>query len=72
MIGSLLKGAKYEAFFEESAETGKHGFNQRKHLPLIPSNHVTNTSGTGLVHIAPGHGQQDFLLALEHGLPLVS
>jgi len=41
-------------------------------LPLIPSNHVTNSAGTGLVHIAPSHGQHDFLLALEHKITLVS
>lgn len=65
-----MQGAKYEAFFEDY-EPEAHKHKSRKHLPLIPSSHVTNTAGTGLVHIAPSHGQQDFLLALEHKLPLV-
>lgn len=31
-------------------------------VPFIPSDHVTSESGTGLVHIAPGHGIEDFEL----------
>ncbi|KAF4522924.1 hypothetical protein B566_EDAN012083, partial [Ephemera danica] len=59
--GTVLQGSMYEPLFEGSDETL---------LPLIPSQHVTNSAGTGLVHIAPGHGQQDFLLALDHKLPV--
>ena len=29
-------------------------------VPLIPANHVTTEQGTGFVHIAPGHGTEDF------------
>ena len=28
--------------------------------------------GTGLVHTAPGHGQEDYLTGLKYGLPLLS
>ena len=28
--------------------------------PLLPGVHVTNSAGTGLVHTAPAHGQDDF------------
>ena len=28
--------------------------------PFLPGAHVTNTAGTGLVHTAPAHGQDDF------------
>lgn len=59
--GTVLQGSMYEPLFEGCDETL---------LPLIPSHHVTNSAGTGLVHIAPGHGQQDFLLALDHKLPV--
>jgi isoleucyl-tRNA synthetase len=35
--------------------------------PVIPSNHVTAESGTGLVHCAPAHGAEDYhaFLALD-------
>ena len=33
---------------------------------------VDNTTGTGFVHIAPGHGLEDYHLGLEHGLPIYS
>ena len=31
---------------------------------------MTVDAGTGLVHTAPGHGQEDYLLGLEHQLDL--
>ncbi|KAF0852201.1 mitochondrial isoleucyl-tRNA synthetase (IleRS) [Andalucia godoyi] len=37
-------------------------------VPLIHGDYVTETSGTGLVHTAPSHGQEDFLLGQQHGL----
>ena len=33
---------------------------------------VTNDTGTGFVHIAPGHGMDDYHLGLAHGLPIYS
>ena len=36
--------------------------------PMIPGGHVTSTAGTGLVHTAPAHGQDDFKVGLQHGL----
>jgi len=33
---------------------------------------VGETEGTGVVHIAPGCGAEDFLLGREHGLPLIA
>jgi isoleucyl-tRNA synthetase len=33
-----------------------------------PGNFVTDETGTGLVHIAPGHGQDDFELAMQHNI----
>ncbi|WP_018290340.1 isoleucine--tRNA ligase [Verrucomicrobium sp. 3C] len=39
---------------------------------VYPANFVTGESGTGFVHIAPGHGMEDYLLGQEHGLPPLS
>jgi isoleucyl-tRNA synthetase len=33
---------------------------------------VDNVTGTGFVHIAPGHGLEDYGVGLEHGLPIYS
>lgn len=35
-------------------------------VPLLAGDFVTDETGTGFVHIAPGHGQDDYQLWLEH------
>jgi len=39
-------------------------------VPLLPGDFVTTEAGTGFVHIAPGHGEDDFNLGREFGLPV--
>jgi isoleucyl-tRNA synthetase len=39
---------------------------------VIPWDEVSLTEGTGIVHIAPGCGAEDFELAREHGLPIIA
>ncbi len=39
-----------------------------REVPVIAGKHVTLETGTGCVHIAPGHGQEDYLAGLENGL----
>ncbi|MBV1796223.1 isoleucine--tRNA ligase [Siccirubricoccus sp. G192] len=39
-------------------------------VPLLPGDFVTTEAGTGFVHIAPGHGEDDFRLGRAHGLPV--
>src|SRR6185437_15171341 len=34
-------------------------------VPLLPGEHVTADAGTGFVHTAPGHGEDDFELILK-------
>ncbi|AKM08936.1 isoleucine--tRNA ligase [Croceicoccus naphthovorans] len=36
--------------------------------PLLPGDFVTTDSGTGLVHMAPDHGEDDFDLCKAHGI----
>ncbi|MBI1404440.1 MAG: isoleucine--tRNA ligase, partial [Porphyrobacter sp.] len=36
--------------------------------PLLPGNFVTTDSGTGLVHMAPDHGEDDFDLCKANGI----
>jgi isoleucyl-tRNA synthetase len=39
-----------------------------KARPFLPGDFVTTDTGTGLVHMAPDHGEDDFLLCKEHGI----
>lgn len=39
-----------------------------KPRPMLPGDFVTTESGTGLVHMAPDHGEDDFLLCKAHGI----
>ncbi len=36
--------------------------------PMLSADYVTTEQGTGFVHIAPAHGEEDFLLGREHGI----
>ncbi|MBW3559397.1 MAG: isoleucine--tRNA ligase, partial [Proteobacteria bacterium] len=36
-------------------------------VPLLPGSHVTDEAGTGFVHTAPSHGQEDFQVWLASG-----
>lgn len=38
---------------------------------LVTSDYVTVEQGTGAVHIAPGHGHEDYRVGLEYDLPMV-
>ncbi len=38
--------------------------------PVVEGFHVTTDAGTGLVHIAPAHGAEDFVIGKQFGLPL--
>ena len=37
-------------------------------VPVLPARFVGMETGTGFVHIAPGHGEDDFVLGREHGI----
>src|SRR5215469_5564951 len=49
----------------------RHPFLDRD-VPVFTAGFVTMDSGTGLVHIAPGHGADDYVLGMEHNLPILS
>ncbi|MFC1517841.1 isoleucine--tRNA ligase [Candidatus Margulisiibacteriota bacterium] len=46
----------------------KHPFVDRD-SPVVTADYVTAEEGTGCVHIAPGHGQDDHVVGLKHNLP---
>ncbi len=39
-------------------------------VPLFPGDHVTDDAGTGFVHTAPSHGDDDFEIGRKHGLEM--
>ncbi|PRY95580.1 isoleucyl-tRNA synthetase [Hasllibacter halocynthiae] len=39
-------------------------------VPLLAGDHVTDDAGTGFVHTAPSHGDDDYMLGREHGLEI--
>jgi isoleucyl-tRNA synthetase len=39
-------------------------------VPILPGEHVTDDAGTGFVHTAPSHGDDDYILGQKHGLPM--
>ena len=58
--GSEFKGVKY-----------KHVFMDRI-APVVDGFHVTLDAGTGLVHIAPMYGADDFIIGKEYDLEMVN
>jgi isoleucyl-tRNA synthetase len=47
----------------------QHPFYARQ-VPVILGDHVTTDAGTGAVHTAPGHGQEDYVVGIKYGLPV--
>ena len=54
---------------ELSGVVCKHPFNGQGYdfdVPLLAGDHVTEEAGTGFVHTAPGHGQDDYMIWVEN------
>ncbi len=45
-----------------------HPFYATRDIPLLNGDHVSDEDGTGAVHTAPGHGQEDFVVSQQYGL----
>ncbi|HLY53759.1 MAG TPA: class I tRNA ligase family protein, partial [Steroidobacteraceae bacterium] len=58
--GRALEGLKLE-----------HPLDERT-VPVVLGEHVTLDAGTGAVHTAPGHGQEDFAVGQRYGLPVTN
>jgi len=43
-----------------------------RQVPLLAAGFVAMDTGTGLVHIAPGHGREDYVLGSQNKLPVMS
>ncbi|XP_072393391.1 isoleucine--tRNA ligase, mitochondrial [Diabrotica undecimpunctata] len=49
----------------------EHPVYKNKLYNFLPSTHVTNAKGTGLVHLAGAHGPDDFLVCLKNKMQIV-
>ena len=49
----------------------KHPYLSRDSV-ILTGDHVTTETGTGIVHTAPGHGLEDYSVAMENGLDVLS
>ncbi len=61
LSGKALEHCKY-----------RHPLFDRESEVLIGGDYITTESGTGLVHTAPGHGQEDYIVGKRYGLPVLS
>jgi isoleucyl-tRNA synthetase len=52
--------------------TYRHPLYDRTSEVVIGGDYITTDSGTGLVHTAPGHGQEDYGVGQRYGLPILS
>ncbi len=57
--GGQLAGGRYAHPIHDGAEG-----------MIITGEHVDLSTGTGAVHTAPGHGEEDYLVGARHGLPM--
>lgn len=62
LTGESLVGKSYEPLFED------RGANAHK---IWAADYVTTESGTGIVHLAPAYGEEDFIFAKEKNIPVV-
>jgi len=68
--GKDLEGIEYEGIFDE-LDSVQETLGSYKHKVIL-WDEVTQEEGTGIVHIAPGCGQEDYKLSRELGLPVIN
>ncbi|MFM6756730.1 MAG: class I tRNA ligase family protein, partial [Dolichospermum sp.] len=60
-VGKDLEGTIY-----------RHPLFDRESPVVVGGDYITTESGTGLVHTAPGHGQEDYIVGQRYGLPILA
>ena len=63
-VVKTVKGRELEGM------TSAHPFLNRS-SKVVLADYVSNEDGTGCVHIAPGHGQEDYEVGLKYNLPVI-
>lgn len=65
MKGHELVGYAYEPLFDYFADTSGA-------FRVVAADFVDTEEGVGIVHIAPGHGEDDYWLGKREGVPIIS
>src|SRR5262245_58935589 len=68
--GSAMEGWRYAGPFDELPAVQRAGAPAAHRVIL--GRDVTESEGTGIVHIAPGCGKEDFELGKRYGLPVIA
>ena len=74
LVAHLADPGKILGYYEGRELEGlqyRHPFMDRL-CPVILGEHVTLEAGTGLVHTAPGHGQEDYEIGQRYGLEILN
>jgi len=67
--GTKLEGLRYRSALQELVPAQKELTNG--HYVVLSKEHVTLEEGTGCVHSAPGHGEEDYEVGLKYHLPIL-
>lgn len=67
MKGTDLLGRRYTPLFDYFADVAQHGTEQA--FQIIAADFVSVEDGTGIVHMAPGFGEDDQIACNEAGIP---
>ena len=75
-VATALEWEAYEVIQEVKGEVldrivAQHPFYDRDSLVMV-GEHVTADAGTGCVHTAPGHGEDDYHISKQYGLDILS
>ena len=80
LADSIMEKCKITEFLKIGKKTGeeivneyktvRHPFIDRESM-LVLANYVTEEDGTGCVHTAPGHGQDDYMTGKKYGLDII-
>ncbi len=63
---TFVKPFNVEEYINQNAINVLTNFNSK----IVYGHHVTIDAGTGIVHVAGGHGEDDYIIAKEHNLEL--
>ncbi|MCA9508797.1 MAG: isoleucine--tRNA ligase [Myxococcales bacterium] len=69
--GSDLVGRSYHPIYSHTDYASALGNDLSKCFKVIASDHVTTENGTGLVHMAPAFGADDFEACKKEGIPFL-
>ncbi|MFC1768303.1 isoleucine--tRNA ligase [Nanoarchaeota archaeon] len=67
--GDKLKGLKYEHPWDKEIKDFKELKSEKIHTVVMSSEYVDTSAGSGLVHMAPGCGPEDFEVGHREGIP---